>query len=66
MNRFRLPALASLASTAWLLAGAGHVDPALGVRLHLPANANARPVMLPPQPSAKDHCEELRKKMERK
>ena len=43
-----------------LVAGAGHVAPDLGVPLHLPADLRVRPVVLPPEASETDHCEELR------
>jgi uncharacterized iron-regulated protein len=51
-----------------LLAGAGHVDPALGVPRHLPPNFLARSVPLPPTGAApaKDHCAELRQQWQRK
>jgi uncharacterized iron-regulated protein len=46
-----------------LVAGAGHVEPDVGVPVHLPPAVQVRAVVLPPQPSQKDHCEELRRKM---
>jgi uncharacterized iron-regulated protein len=46
-----------------LVAGAGHVEPDVGVPVHLPPAVRVRAVVLPPQPSQKDHCEELRRKM---
>ena len=49
--------------TVLLVAGAGHVDPELGVPLHLPAGLAARSVTLPAQPPAKDYCEEMRRQM---
>jgi uncharacterized iron-regulated protein len=48
-----------------LVAGAGHVDPDVGVPRHLPAGVNARPVVLPPEASKVDHCEALRKQLTR-
>jgi uncharacterized iron-regulated protein len=49
-----------------LLAGAGHVEADLGVPMYLPASVRVRPVVLPPQADeGKDHCEALRKQMER-
>jgi uncharacterized iron-regulated protein len=49
--------------TVLLVAGSGHVDPALGVPLHLPQGVAARSVTLPPQPPAKDYCEELKRQL---
>jgi uncharacterized iron-regulated protein len=49
--------------TVLLVAGAGHVNPALGVPLHLPAGLVVRSIQLPPQPPAKDYCEEMRRQM---
>lgn len=43
-----------------LMAGAGHVDPKLGVPLHLPRHIDARPVMLDPVPTGKDYCATFR------
>ena len=45
-----------------LLAGAGHVQPDLGVPQHLPPGLQVMPVVLPPVASGKDHCEELRQR----
>lgn len=49
--------------TVLLLAGAGHVDPALGVPLHLPASLRVQATVLPAEPHAKDYCAELRQRM---
>jgi uncharacterized iron-regulated protein len=47
-----------------LIAGAGHVQAAVGVPLHLPASVVVRPVVLPPEAvEGEDHCEALRKQM---
>lgn len=50
--------------TVLLLAGAGHVDPTLGVPQHLPAGFESRSETLPagvePQ---KDYCEDMRRQM---
>jgi uncharacterized iron-regulated protein len=51
--------------TVVLIAGNGHVDPALGIPQHLPATLHAEPVALPPEPQKKDYCEEVRSKMKR-
>lgn len=51
--------------TVVLLAGAGHVDPAVGVPRHLPPDLRTRSVQHPPDPEApvKDYCAELRRQM---
>lgn len=49
--------------TVVLLAGAGHVDPQVGVPLHLPARLNAKAVLLPPVATGKDYCAQLRQQM---
>ncbi len=46
-----------------LLAGAGHVDPVLGVPQHLPAALRVRTLRLPSQPPLKDYCAELKEQM---
>jgi uncharacterized iron-regulated protein len=51
--------------TVVLIAGNRHVDPALGIPQHLPANLRAETAPLPPEPPKKDYCEELRSKMKR-
>jgi uncharacterized iron-regulated protein len=53
--------------TVVLIAGAGHVAPALGVPRHLPANLDVRPVLLDGsgQAPARDYCEELRRQLKR-
>jgi uncharacterized iron-regulated protein len=52
--------------TVVLLAGARHIDPALGVPRHLPPGLLARSERLPEQPAKKDYCEELREQLERR
>lgn len=54
--------------TVLLLAGAGHVDPALGVPRHLPPGLLVRSLPLPPTGAApaKDHCAALRERWERR
>jgi uncharacterized iron-regulated protein len=47
--------------TVVLIAGAGHVQPDIGVPQHLPAAVTVRPVVLPGQENGKDYCEEFRK-----
>ncbi|WP_240979993.1 ChaN family lipoprotein [Ramlibacter agri] len=49
-----------------LVAGAGHVQPDVGVPLHLASELGARPVVLPGEPTGRDYCEELREQMSRK
>lgn len=49
--------------TVVLLAGAGHVDAALGIPQHLPPGASARVLALPAEPTGKYYCEELRRQM---
>jgi uncharacterized iron-regulated protein len=49
--------------TVVLIAGGGHVDPALGVPRHLPAGLRVQPEQLPAQPPARDYCEEMRRGM---
>lgn len=49
--------------TVVLLAGAGHVQPDLGVPRHLAATVRVRPLVLPPQQTDRDHCAELRERM---
>jgi uncharacterized iron-regulated protein len=52
--------------TVVLIAGAGHVDPAVGVPLHLPRGLHAQPVLLPRVDTGTDYCGELRKQLPRK
>lgn len=52
--------------TVVLLAGAGHVDAALGVPRHLPAALRVRAEPLPPEPAKKDYCAELREQLKDK
>lgn len=49
--------------TVLLLAGAGHVDEALGVPQHLPPSLRSRSLRWPAQPPQKDYCAELRESM---
>lgn len=53
--------------TVVLVAGAAHVDPRLGVPRHLPAGIRVEPVVLPSSGKApqRDHCEALRKQLQR-
>lgn len=49
--------------TVLLVAGAGHVDTALGVPQHLPPTLKSRSLEWPKQPPKKDYCAELRQRM---
>lgn len=49
--------------TVVLLAGAGHVQPDVGVPQHLPATVSVRALPLPPEETGKDYCGELRRQM---
>jgi uncharacterized iron-regulated protein len=49
--------------TVLLIAGAGHVDEALGVPRHLPAALDVRALRLPPVPVAQDPCDDLRRQL---
>lgn len=49
--------------TVVLLAGAAHVDPALGIPLHLPPSIRVQATRLPPEAPANDYCAELRMRM---
>ena len=49
-----------------LLAGVGHVNPRLGVPLHLPNAVSVQAAPHPAQASRKDYCEEMRKNFKRK
>ena len=52
--------------TAVLLAGAAHVDPALGVARHLPPALRVDSRAHTPQPPKKDYCDDLRRQMIRR
>lgn len=52
--------------TAVLLAGAAHVDPALGVAQHLPPSLRVDSRAHTPQPPKKDYCDDLRRQMIRR
>jgi uncharacterized iron-regulated protein len=49
--------------TVVLIAGAGHVDEALGVPRHLPDSLRVAALRLPPAPAGEDHCETLRRQL---
>jgi hypothetical protein len=48
-----------------LVAGAGHVDPVLGVPQHLPRTLSVQSLAFPPEPTGKDYCAEMRRQMGR-
>jgi uncharacterized iron-regulated protein len=50
--------------TVVLLAGAGHVQPDVGVPVHLPPSMTVRALPLPGEDTGKDYCGELRKQMQ--
>lgn len=52
--------------TVVLIAGAGHVQPDVGVPLHVPQTVRVRPLVLPPEETGKDYCADLRRQMEKK
>lgn len=52
--------------TAVLLAGAAHVDPALGVPQHLPSSLRVTSRSHKPQPPKQDYCDDLRRRMIRR
>ena len=59
-----LAGLAVPGKTVLLIAGAGHVDPQLGVPQHLPGALASRSVVLPGVPGPKrDYCGELRRSL---
>lgn len=60
-----IASLASPGQTVLLLAGAGHVEPEVGVPLHLPPAVTVRPLTLPPEETGKDYCEEVRRSVRR-
>jgi uncharacterized iron-regulated protein len=45
------------------VAGAGHVDPELGVPHYLPPGVRTRQLVLPPYETGKDYCAELRRQL---
>jgi uncharacterized iron-regulated protein len=47
--------------TVVLVTGGRHADPQLGVPLHLPADLHVQSRIWPPQPPARDYCDELRR-----
>lgn len=58
--------VAASGKTVVLLAGAKHIDPSVGVPLHLPSHMRTRSERLPEQPPKKDYCEELREQFKQR
>jgi uncharacterized iron-regulated protein len=58
-----IASVATPGQTVLLLAGAGHVEPQVGVPLHQPPAVTVRELPLPPEEMGKDYCEEMRKEM---
>jgi len=57
-----LTRLAVPGKTVLLIAGGGHVDPAVGVPVFLPSGLTSRSVLLPaPQTPKRDYCEDFRR-----
>ncbi len=59
-----LSAAVTPGKTVVLLAGAGHVDTALGVPRHLDAELRVRAAQLPARPPQKDYCAEMQRQMQ--
>lgn len=57
---------ASRGKTVVLIAGAGHVQPDVGVPQHLPRGLSVRPLVLPAEETGRDYCAEFRRQMERR
>jgi uncharacterized iron-regulated protein len=55
-----ITSLVAPGKTVVLLAGAGHVQPDVGVPQHLPATVRVRALPLPAEDTGKDYCAELR------
>jgi uncharacterized iron-regulated protein len=53
-------------STVVLIAGAGHVQPDIGIPRHLPPVFSVRAQVLPPEDTGKDYCAEFRRQMQRR
>jgi uncharacterized iron-regulated protein len=58
-----IASLVAPGKTVVLLAGAGHVQPDVGVPQYLPATVKVRPLELPAEDTGKDYCEELRRQL---
>lgn len=61
-----LASAASNGKTVVLIAGAGHVEPDVGVPRHLPQTLRAESLVLPREETGKDYCAEFRRQMEKK
>jgi uncharacterized iron-regulated protein len=58
-----IASLVAPGKTVVLLAGAGHVQPDVGVPQYLPATVKVRPLELPAEDTGQDYCEELRRQL---
>ena len=54
-----IASLVAPGKTVVLLAGSGHVQPDVGIPLHLPATVTVRPLELPREDTGKDYCAEF-------
>lgn len=61
-----LASAAASGKTVVLIAGAGHVQPDVGVPQHLPRTLRSASLVLPREETGKDYCGELRRQMEKK
>jgi len=61
-----LASLAGPGGTVVLIAGAGHVQPDVGVPRHLPSHLRVNAEVLPPQDTGRDYCAELCRQMQRR
>jgi uncharacterized iron-regulated protein len=61
-----LASAAASGKTVVLIAGAGHVQPDVGVPQHLPRTLRAQSLVLPREETGKDYCAEFRRQMERR
>lgn len=52
--------------TVLLIAGSGHVEPALGVPQHLRRELRVQALVLPPEETGQDYCAEFRRQMQRR
>ena len=62
-DRLAVAAAAVPGRTVLLVAGAGHVDEAVGVPQHLPAGLRWHALRWPGEPAKKDYCAELREQI---
>jgi uncharacterized iron-regulated protein len=60
-----IASLLAAGQTVLLVAGAGHVQPDVGVPLHLPSTLTVRALVLPPEQTGRDYCAEFRRQAPR-